>query len=1041
MSGPSHARRQLTALTALTDAQRRVVLANETHVLVGAGAGSGKTSTVVQKLCYLLGGSVVDVHGETYKHPAPITLSDIAAITFTNESAADLKRKLRAALVATGLRPLAMDVDAARIGTIHGFCGDLLREFALRAGLPPMLTVLAEGDAAALTAACAQLAVQRAAQDGVDDDLAALLEQRKLRDVVRHVATIAEDSDRLAAWASHAGSHAESLRPHERALMALAIHARAIRLTELERQGALDFDRMIVSTRDLLREHPSVRHAVQRQLRLLIVDEFQDVDPAQRDLAYLLGGFEFADPSPTRIMLVGDPKQSIYRFRRADVSLWNSVAETFGDPRVGQHLELTENFRSREGILALVDAVVAPRLNEIINPARGRQPFEVDYLPLVAAGEERHGDRCVELIVIAADERGGKTNADGLRTIEARAIAERIAELHAAGEAYGSMAMLLGAFTSVDLYSGALKAAGIPVYVLRGEGFWETREVLDCLLALRAIRDPLDDVALVGFLRGPFVGVSDTTLLALADAKHVEGLRGASLVEPRERALLDSAMALLHRYGALRDRIPLEELIRRLIEETGFLVTLVHEAERGEQAVANLRKLLRLASANPEISLGEFLRDVSDARERADRQAEERLYRDRSDVVTITTIHSAKGLEWPIVFWSDLARGASDKSGALLCGRSAFRLRLEVGDTDDKGNVIDDEYAALKGALQEEQSAEWSRLWYVASTRAKRLLVLSGISLGPMRKGPPSVAAVLLERFPTLLDSPTPDTIEYVGHGGRPFQLVVHVARDAANETAANAAEPAARVTEPVAAVSSARYLPPAVILAPTGRTRLSATQLMTFKHDAARWRARYVLGFEPDGGYAARRGSGSTATLGTIVHDVLEHYNYELADIAELVEDAISRQDPDGPEASSDEGQRYRERIHTLVVNAATSDAWQRVSALANVRNELTFVRICDGGGVIEGAIDLIGVDGDWARILDVKTGSTHAADLLERRYVVQGAVYASAVQAITGRPSGFSLLQTDSGAELAVDVTSIDVDALVASLRDSGVRDAALT
>ena len=127
MSGQSHARRQLTGLTALTDAQRRVVLANETHVLVGAGAGSGKTSTVVQKLCYLLGGSVVDVHGETYKHPAPITLSDIAAITFTNESAADLKRKLRAALVATGLRPLAMDVDAARIGTIHGFCGEIGR--------------------------------------------------------------------------------------------------------------------------------------------------------------------------------------------------------------------------------------------------------------------------------------------------------------------------------------------------------------------------------------------------------------------------------------------------------------------------------------------------------------------------------------------------------------------------------------------------------------------------------------------------------------------------------------------------------------------------------------------------------------------------------------------------------------------------------------------------------------------------------------------------------------------------------------------------
>ena len=156
-----------TGLPPLTHAQRDVVLADARHLLVGAGAGSGKTSTIVQKLCYLLGGVVRDIDGATYSHPSPLALSDIAAITFTNEAAADLKRKLRSALAASGLRHLATDVDAARIGTIHGFCGDLLRDHALRAGLPPSLHVLHEGEATALASECARLAVQHAVQHAV----------------------------------------------------------------------------------------------------------------------------------------------------------------------------------------------------------------------------------------------------------------------------------------------------------------------------------------------------------------------------------------------------------------------------------------------------------------------------------------------------------------------------------------------------------------------------------------------------------------------------------------------------------------------------------------------------------------------------------------------------------------------------------------------------------------------------------------------------------------------------------------------------------
>src|SRR5690606_19859363 len=129
----------------LTPSQREVVLAADRHVLVAAGAGTGKTTTVVARILYALGATV-----DGHRHPAPITLDDIAAITFTNASAADLRRKLREGLRDAGRRDLAWAVDGARIGTIHAFCGDLLREFALRSGRSPISRVLEEGEGAAL---------------------------------------------------------------------------------------------------------------------------------------------------------------------------------------------------------------------------------------------------------------------------------------------------------------------------------------------------------------------------------------------------------------------------------------------------------------------------------------------------------------------------------------------------------------------------------------------------------------------------------------------------------------------------------------------------------------------------------------------------------------------------------------------------------------------------------------------------------------------------------------------------------------------------
>ena len=759
--------------TRLTAAQQRTVLTNDTNLLVGAGAGSGKTTTVVQKLCYLLGAPLVGNDGWERRIGTPLTMGEIAAITYTNQAASDLKRKLRSALASSGLHGAAAETDTARIGTIHSFCGDILREFALRAGLPSAYHVLTEGEALALAGEAARRALHRAAEQGSMAELGALVAGRRLSDVISCVVRIARDANRLAAWeANH-----ERLRAHERTLLALARDAADLHTAELRRRGAVDFDRIIVATRDLLQRDPSVRRGVQRELRMLVVDEFQDVDPAQRDIVMLLAGHGHDDPTPTRVVLVGDPKQSIYRFRGADVSLWNDVARQFQQEGLGTRIELADNFRSKRGILTLVDALIGVCLDRPAHHDGTRRSFEVDYAPLTASGVACDGDECVELLCVPPADTGKPRPVGEVRALEAAAIASRVAELVAGGTPYGDIALLLTSWSDAETYEAAMQDIGIPTYALRASGFWDAREIVDCILALRAIRDRGDDVALVGFLKGPFVGVRDETLLSMAVAHDGGGLAGALLSETRERALLDRAVMLLDRYGALRDRIPVHELLQRFLFDTGFLAYLALDSGRGTQAAANVRKLLQISARTPDVSLGEFLRTVAETRERGDKEGEERLYRDRADVVTITSVHSAKGLEWPVVFWCDLVREARVETEALLCGRELFRLR-EVDVVDHDGEPVDDvHHTELREELRLESLAESYRLWYVASTRPQRLLVLSGVPLCAMAKPPRSVAGLLREHFgKELLAEPTPHAIRYASAAGEGFQLVVRTA-------------------------------------------------------------------------------------------------------------------------------------------------------------------------------------------------------------------------------------------------------------------------
>ena len=952
--------------------QWEAVAATDDHVLVDAGAGTGKTNTVVGRILYLLG---VPLCGQTIARP--IAIEQIAAITFTNAAAADLKKRIREALRAAGRRAEAFQVDTARIGTIHGFAGDLLREFALRSRVSPASAVLEEGESAVLAREVVRATLIAAVAEERIPGLGDLLATAGVDDVSEWVERLLGESDRLAVLQARR----EHFGPREQVLLELAGQALAALTSRLEDIGAMDFDRMIVWSRDLLRDN-HVRRVLQRRIHTLIVDEFQDVDPVQKELAYLLGEPLHRRTGTTRLLLVGDPKQSIYRFRRADVTVWAEVRRDFTSGQLGRHVVLQKNYRSVAPVLAFVDAVIGPVLDTPLDGS-ALTDSEVPFRSVEATREEGPNDRAVELILQATADDAVESSADERRRQEAAVIARRARELSVErGGQWGGMAVLLGGWGSVKIYEEALRAVGAPTYTLFQDGFYRRQEVVDILVALEAIRDPSNDVALFGFLRGPCVGLRDETLLELALAgppPRWDRLGARRVTRESERVAWGAT--LLTELGLLRDRIPTAELIERLLEQSGYLAHLALLSDEGRQPIANLRKLVRMARGMAHAGVGDFVRLLRAAREGNQREGDARLFGEKDDVVTLTSIHSAKGLQWDIVFWADLSRQPQrDRSGGLILTRDA----LLIGGDDSA------EERMLKAAVEHEEDAERKRLWYVAATRARDRLIVSGLGLEGAPKGSPAASlGPILRQQSTGLEG----AFTYRGQG-RDFTGPVHLT--------GTLAEPARRLQpRPVGDPELVLVRPPDVLPLPLGRPRHSATEFLSYARCPMRHYFKYVVGVrEPEVAFSA--GARAQAVLrGQIVHDVLEQLREE-AELDFLLEDAIRRRDSDAPPPDSVEGRRYRDPIRDEIHGATQSPEYRAVSGRPGARHELPFIHLAPNGERTEGRLDLAAPEDGGVVVLDVKTGGGGRASLAARvaRYAPQRDVYLAATETIGALP-----------------------------------------
>ncbi|WP_010586739.1 UvrD-helicase domain-containing protein [Schlesneria paludicola] len=565
--------------------------------------------------------------------------------------------------------------------------------------------------------------------------------------------------------------------------LAAEIACRALRLTEQtanayavakRSQGVLDFDDLLLHARNLLRDHPNVRQRVAAGIRLLMVDEFQDTDPVQADVVRFLCGEAM---TRGKLFMVGDRKQSIYRFRRADPTVFATMSAEL--PAAGR-LPLNINFRSQPAVLNFVNQMFASAMEGY----EGLQPFrEEQYSPTPAIEFLFATFDAAEMDPSANDSVSGASLGDDdlrpkageLRRREADWIARRISSLlndptprirtknrDASGRPLlrrtepGDIVILFRALSSVQEYESALRKFGIEYYLVGGKAFFAQQEVFDLLNLCRYLDDCDDLIGLMGVLRSPFFNLDDDAIHAIvfrsaddpltdpranSDAegplpstsysRFASSLHTNLYLEPpthlpeSQRERIAFAARILSELRASKDRIPLTDLLNRAIERTGYDASLLAEF-LGRRKLANLRKLIEMAR---QFDKGEFftLKDFvtrlqTSVLDETDEEFATTLP-ESGDVVRLMSIHQSKGLEFPVVIVADIDRkGPPRSSDSVLHPDLGPLVTLPQQFGNEPKNL------ALRMHLlaeEEADSEETIRLFYVACTRAADYLILS----------------------------------------------------------------------------------------------------------------------------------------------------------------------------------------------------------------------------------------------------------------------------------------------------------------------------
>ncbi|MBN9662411.1 MAG: UvrD-helicase domain-containing protein [Acidobacteria bacterium] len=939
-----------------------------------AGPGSGKTTVLVERFAWLV---------EQGMDPARIL-----AITFTEKAATQIKARLVKRF--SGDMERRRGVERAQVSTIHAFCMGLLQEQAIRAGLDPEFTVLDERESDTEQAAAMEMVLDRLAEErrgeflavadawpandmaatlrGVYEDLrmgggARTALQRlpeffpevEIEELRRSVRQMLDDSpapttdpqrrrmEEGRAWLSREPSLAwlaefkmdkrglkaghpiydsldrvKMLRDQARRCVVGAAHVkeRAVlrdALVEFEQEfqrrkrarAALDFEDLQEQTLRLLESDSEIRTETQEQFDAILMDELQDTNPVQWRILDLVR-------RPGRFFAVGDINQSIYGFRHAVPEQFSAYQDTVRAAG-GVIDRLESNYRSRPEILATVTAtlVTTPSVGVTKHDLIGRRAYPPYRPPFVE---------------IQRMEEGEAEN-------EALWIARRLRELH--GELmvgdpprparFRDMAVLARTKAPFDALESAFERFGIPCQIDRGKNFFEEQEILDLTNWLRVLENPANEIPLFALLRSPFFGASDESiLLARAEGGMV----------PKEAA------ERIARARAYREEIPADRLLSRLMDETGYRDVL---SRRGKANVDKFLRLLRDLDASTPGDLTGHLEHIDDLRARGKEPNAAEV--EFSDAVQVMSIHSAKGLEFPVVVLAAMQKGTQNFSEPLAWTPQAG-LGLRWRMPDGKSTEPDPALVACASLTSERERAEADRLLYVAMTRAEERLILSWTQ--PSRTVPPWVLQV--ETGLQIEWPQEPNVVVETGslrltrRSGQPDSMEPPVLEG-------GTAEPVE-----VAAMAETRQ----------ASAHLPVSALAIFADCPRRYFLQSLVGW-PQPVVAGRGGGG--AALGTEVHEFLGGVTGEVSPEAEALAEVFQE-----------------------------SELAQRAARATRVEREFDFLLEVEGV-LLRGQIDLWFEENGQLVVVDYKTDRNLDETRMDA-YSVQLRLYAEALERMLGRP-----------------------------------------
>jgi len=495
------------------------------------------------------------------------------------------------------------------------------------------------------------------------------------------------------------------------------------------REGLISFDGLLIRARDLVRGNPAVRNRLKAKFSAFFIDEFQDTDPLQGELFLFLcekadgraGRWQDAELEPGKLFVVGDPKQSIYRFRGADIKAYQDFIAHM--KRHGAlECRLQVNFRSAAPLIALVNRAMEP----VMKPRAGYQP---DYVPLIPRPGENSAGPLAEMALLPKESGEDVLGAAEARKAQAAYAAGWILK-NRGGRPFRDFAMLFRKNTSLDIWLDALKSAGIPYVVDEDSYFYGTQEACDMANLLSLIDNPRDRIALAGLLRSPLAGLTDRRLYELHAAGGLDTERAAPDGFPEVERFYSIIRTLRERAADMR----VWELFEAALEALGA-EGLLPLAYHRQQTLANMAKMKRKAlEASAEgLTLSAFIARLrADVRDGA-REGEDPVADESVDAVVISTIHKAKGLEYPVVIIPDIASGGrarGGREGAVmsrswgdgLCG-------MRAGRRSDAASLL------LEAAEAPHAEEEEKRILYVALTRAREKILFIGTLQRPRSSG------------------------------------------------------------------------------------------------------------------------------------------------------------------------------------------------------------------------------------------------------------------------------------------------------------------